>query len=392
MIKWRRWSRRAEAWREELRAEAHEHVGNSAHLRWAATALVVVVAVMLALGIYWSREPAPFSVAASVDTVLREQNIHPVVGAITTATLVQIVNTLLDKPGGFINNDIVPPGVWLDDMPSWEHGVLEQARDMTRALRDDFGRNGAAAEADDDLARAEPRLNFSDNSWMLPSSESQYRDARNYLREYLSRLQKGGEPTAYFAATPANLARYLARMTPRLDALVRRLSACVTPRENPSLPAASASEREQRATTPAYQIDDVFYEARGSAWALLHLLRAIEIDFAEVLREKNARVGLREAIRALDATQDTIYSPMILNGSGFGLLANHSLVMASYMARADTAVANVGRLLTETANTPLDTAHAPLDSAHAPLDSANAPLNSANAPLDSANTEQEAKP
>ena len=28
-------------------------------------------------------------------------------------------------------------------------------------------------------------------------------------------------------------------------------------------------------------------------------------------------------------------SPMILNGSGFGLMANHSLVMASYISRAN---------------------------------------------------------
>lgn len=346
-MRWRWWSRRAEAWR----AEAREHVGDGANLRRIFIALSIVAFLMMALGIYWSREPAPFAVHSSVDAVLHEPIAHPVAGAVTTATLEQIVTTLLDKPGGFINNDIAPPGAWLDNMPSWERGALQQARDMMRTLRDDFGRAETNAEPDEDLAHAEPRLNFSSNSWMLPSSESQYRDARAYLHAYLLRLQKDNSSTAHFAATPANLDRYLARVTLRFDDLVQRLSACVMPRENPLLQS-NLRELGYRttstlATTPANQIDDVFYEARGSAWALLHLLRAIEIDFAVVLRDKNAQNALHDAIRDLDATQNTIYSPVILNGRGFGLLANHSLVMASYIARANAAAANVRRLLIE---------------------------------------------
>jgi len=36
---------------------------------------------------------------------------------------------------------------------------------------------------------------------------------------------------------------------------------------------------------------------------------------------------------------------MILNGSGFGLVANHSLVMASYISRANAAVIDLRNLL-----------------------------------------------
>ena len=36
---------------------------------------------------------------------------------------------------------------------------------------------------------------------------------------------------------------------------------------------------------------------------------------------------------------------MILNGSGFGLFANHSLVMASYISRANAAVIDLRNLL-----------------------------------------------
>ncbi|HEY3699469.1 MAG TPA: DUF2333 family protein [Spongiibacteraceae bacterium] len=342
-MRWRRWSRRAEEWREEAR----EHVGESTNLRIIAIALVIYFVGVIALGMYWSREPALFQVSASAGSMLHQKIAHPAVGGITTAALLQTVTTLLDKPGGFINNDIAPPGLWLDNISSWERGALSQARDMTVVLRDVFGRSDAGADEDDDLARAAPRLNFSNDSWMLPSSESQYRDAIDYLRAYLTRLQQGDD-SAHFVATADNLDRYLAQIARRLDALSQQLSACVKPHENPLL---KSSERNlpERATTPAYQIDNIFYEARGSAWALLHLLRAIEIDFADVLRAKNAQTALHQIIADLEATQEPIYSPVILNGSGFGLLANHSLVMASYIARANAAAVNTRALLTQSA-------------------------------------------
>jgi hypothetical protein len=91
----------------------------------------------------------------------------------------------------------------------------------------------------------------------------------------------------------------------------------------------------------------VFYEARGQAWALSHLLRAIEVDFADVLVKKNATVSLRQVIRELEAAQETLWSPMILNGSGYGLLANHSLVMANYISRANAGLIDLRQLLSQ---------------------------------------------
>ena len=95
------------------------------------------------------------------------------------------------------------------------------------------------------------------------------------------------------------------------------------------------------------QIDDVFYETRGAAWALSHFLKAVEIDFYDILQKKNALVSLRQIIRELDATQDTVWSPIILNGGGFGFFANHSLVMANYISRANAAVIELRTLLVQ---------------------------------------------
>lgn len=99
--------------------------------------------------------------------------------------------------------------------------------------------------------------------------------------------------------------------------------------------------------TSWWQIDDVFYEARGASWALLHFLKAVEIDFAGTLQKKNAQTSLKQIIRELEATQETVWSPMILNGSGFGILANHSLVMANYISRANAAIIDLNKLLVQ---------------------------------------------
>ena len=104
---------------------------------------------------------------------------------------------------------------------------------------------------------------------------------------------------------------------------------------------------DEEIRTPWLELDDVFYEARGQTWALIQLLRAVDLDFADVLEDKNARVSVQQLIRELEPTQDPMWIPVILNGTGFGMLANHSLVMASYISRANAAIIDLRRLLSQ---------------------------------------------
>jgi hypothetical protein len=78
---------------------------------------------------------------------------------------------------------------------------------------------------------------------------------------------------------------------------------------------------------------------------MIHILKSVEVDFVFTLQDKNALVSLRQIIRELESTQQAVWSPVILNGSGFGFLANHSLVMASYMSRANAQIIDLIRLL-----------------------------------------------
>ncbi len=323
--------------------------------RWfkaALFAILIYLLVALVLGIVWSFEPDGFDVREAAQLEAKTQTDGRVIGATTTAALITVVDTLLNKTGGYLSNDIAPPGVWLDNIPNWEYGVIIQVRDFTKAMREAFSRSQSQSTEDKDLALAEPRFNFDSRSWILPKTESEYAGGVKHLRSYLMRLSDPERQDAQFYTRADNLNYWLRTVDTRLGSLSQRLSASVGQRRlNTDL--AGSPGASQSTETPAelvvktswFEIDDIFFEARGSAWALIHLLKAIEVDFADVLEKKNARVSLQQIIRELEGTQQPIRSPLILNGTGFGLWANHSLVMANYISRANAAIVDLRDLL-----------------------------------------------
>lgn len=318
------------------------------------TALILAasyVLVVLALMWWWSYEPESFDVRERAGRVV--PSAEPVTGAVTTATLINVAQTLLDKPGGYFSNDIAPPGLIMDNMPSWEYGALVQVRDLARSLRNDFSRSQTQSTEDKDLSEADPQFHFDATSWMLPATESEYRKGISALERYLVRLSDPGQPDAQFYSRADNLVSWLYLVELRLGSLSQRLAASVGERRINTDLAGEASARQSTATseaqvvrTPWLEIDDVFYEARGATWALLHFLKAVEVDFRPVLEDKNALVSLRQIISELESALHPLGSPIVLNGSPYGFVANHSLVMSSYLARANAAVIDLRSLLT----------------------------------------------
>jgi hypothetical protein len=330
------------------RGDAQRFVGDGPLWRLIGGLLLLYLLLALVVGMFWSAEPDQFDVRAEAERAAGGgQAVVP--GSVTATALIRVGETLLDKRGGFLSNDIFPPGLWLDNMPAWEYGVVLQVRDLARALRESISRSQSQSEEDDDLARAEPRFNFSTNSWAVPATESEYRDAVKYLQRYRTRLTAEGKGKAHFYTRADNLNLWLGSISSRLGNLSQRLSASVGQRrvDADARTEEGVASGDIAVKTSWRKIDDVFFEARGTTWALLHFLRAVEIDFGDVLKKKNAEVSLRQIIRELEETQQTLYSPLILNGSGFGMLANHSLVMANYISRANAAIIDLRDLLSQ---------------------------------------------
>src|SRR6185312_11180244 len=166
--------------------------------RAVLAALAVLVLLIASLMWWWDAEPPLFDPVAVTQTQTQQLKRPVSTGATTTATLIASVRTLLDKRGGYLSNDKLPPGVLMDNVPNWEFGSLTASRDLVRALRNDFSRSQTQSTEDRDLAEADPLLSSPNDRWLLPSSESQYRKAIKHLDGYLERLGDAEDSNAHF--------------------------------------------------------------------------------------------------------------------------------------------------------------------------------------------------
>jgi len=331
--------------------------------RWIAIAVGLYLAVVIALGIYWSRPPETFDVITRAlihgDTRVQEELVP---GFVTASTATRIAWTLLHKRGGYLRNDIFPPGVLLDNMPAWEFGALTAVRDIALVMRNDFARSQSQSLEDPDLAYAQPQFNFDAESWILPATEDEYAKGISAMEDYLVRLQvtntRGVRPEnpAQFFVRSDNLRDWINFVIKRLGNYSQRLSAAVgrvdfatldEPRAQSTEPGSYTETKAMVTKTSWWHIDNVYYEARGYSWALLHIMEALEHDFQTLLANKNAEVSMLQVIRGLRQAVTEMYSPIVLNGEIYGVFANHSLTMASFLAQANAAAIDLRNLLME---------------------------------------------
>jgi hypothetical protein len=187
--------------------------------RWTKVIILtlgVIFLLMCILGFWVSREPKIFWVNRSAD----QQS--AVVGFSTVDTLIRVAETLLEKNGGYLTNDKLPPFVILDNIPSWELGVVNQMRDLGRVMRDDYTRSQSQSKEDPDVAEGSPKFFYDNNSWVFPTTESEYRVGIRRFTAYRDRLA-AGDPDTVFYARADNLREWLSQVEKRLGSLTRRL-------------------------------------------------------------------------------------------------------------------------------------------------------------------------
>ncbi|SHE19072.1 DUF2333 family protein [methanotrophic endosymbiont of Bathymodiolus puteoserpentis (Logatchev)] len=296
----------------------------------------ITVIIVIALGGYWSIEPTSFDVIEEAKIRQQEDHIDDLpIGYVYANTLAHIAETLLYKPGGYITNDVGVPGVYLDNITSWEYGVLVMLRDATSALRNHLARSQSQSAEDPDLANAEPYFYYEHNSWALPSSESEYQKGIDSLHKYMVRLADPSHKNpGHFYSRADNLWQYIEIIIKRLGGLSTQLSASTDRYEAYDIKLEKSAAISQ---TSWLMLDNVFWQARGSCWALLHILKAIKHDFRLILEDKRAMDTVNIMIHEMENALAPITSPVILNGNGYGIFANYSLAMASYVSRANAA-------------------------------------------------------
>ncbi|MEI6126146.1 MAG: DUF2333 family protein [Pseudomonadota bacterium] len=262
---------------------------------------------------------AYFSIKPDFFPVERRSEALP--GMTFTETTMRLMENELYGHGGWTPNDIPPSPTWLlDNKPNFQLGILEVTRYTTRILRDSLSRQRTTDAIDPDCDKAFTSFSNDPYKWIMPSAEGKYKKGIEYLETYVQHLKY---ENARFYPRSDNLMQLLEQYASLLGGVnTRLLNASRKPMAD------NATAHNQEAANPVFEkipwrkIDDNFYYAQGVGYALYHLFKAIRIDFAAVLKDKNADIIMNEIIASLEETQ---FEPLlIMDGGKDGIFANHS--------------------------------------------------------------------
>jgi hypothetical protein len=252
---------------------------------------------------------------------VRERGAHPQ-GYVFVSMIVDLVEAQLEGTGGWTPNDLpLTPGYWLDNLPSFQLGVMSVVRVAGVSLRDDLGRAKPADQPHPELALAAEAYAADLRRWANPSTESMLQRGNDALIRY--RQELGTRAQIY--PRPEALLRLVEALTGELDAVDQRLL--------------KASDRD---AVPWYKVDDNLYYAQGTAFAQQGLLRAARADFP-ALQQGRAQAALDAALKAL---VDSQFEPWVVtNGGKSSLLANHSANLRTILEEARLALLELTRAL-----------------------------------------------
>ena len=110
-------------------------------IKWLLISLVSLLLILWIIAWWFSEEPDTFSVKQRVQAQAEQLNLEPVNGFATSTAAIEVLDTLLNKRGGYMSNDILPPFVWVDDIPAWEYGVVQMTRDLMLVMRNEYSRS-----------------------------------------------------------------------------------------------------------------------------------------------------------------------------------------------------------------------------------------------------------
>ncbi|MEC8207832.1 MAG: DUF2333 family protein, partial [Pseudomonadota bacterium] len=136
----------------------------SLNAKWIAVVAVIIIVLFWLVGWFWSMSPDTFDVRKRLAENSTVENPTSIAGYTITTTMIDVSETLLDKPGGYLSNDVTPPGIFLDNMPAWEFGALEMVRDLALSMRKDFSRSQSQSIENVFLTKAHPKFNMDHKS------------------------------------------------------------------------------------------------------------------------------------------------------------------------------------------------------------------------------------
>ncbi|HUT49359.1 MAG TPA: DUF2333 family protein [Alphaproteobacteria bacterium] len=317
--------------RDERVRVAAEVAGTHRPFRWRLFRRVIVI-VVVAVALYY---PAGMIAVHKIDD---DTGFQPAVTAgqsRAAAVMAGLLSREIETHGWTANDPFFLPSSQLDNMPNYQLGIVAALARFTIEMADHIGRASANTNPDPDLERARELLGYAGTVWVFsfktwsgaPPSEQQYLAARDALLAYNKRLAAN---KAVFDRRAPKLQATLARIATDLGTVAGQLEARVT--------TASGAIIDTRS-------DDVFYSAKGRIYAYYLILRALGLDYAKVLREKQLEKAWPQMLASLKRAAE-IKPFIVRNGAPDSFLQpNHLAAQGLYLLRARSQLREIAGIL-----------------------------------------------
>ena len=298
-------------------------------LKIGGLALLGLLVVYYGGGMVWLHEiddDPDFALASSA----------PEGGSQTVALAADLIDREINTHRWVANDPFFMPGSLLDNMPSFQQGIIAALSRFTVELADQIARTRGSSQIDRDLDTASGLLKYPGTVWIFDlavsfaptaSSESQYRRAMRAMRDYNQRLSQG---QATFEIRADNL-----------QATLERLAADV----GSSSAAIDRHLAERSGFGLDFSADDVFYINKGRLYAYYLMLRAMTIDFGKVISERDLSGPWTQMLDSFRAAA-TLQPWVVVNGDPAGqLLPSHLAAQGFFLLRARTQLKEVTNIL-----------------------------------------------
>jgi hypothetical protein len=297
--------------------------------RTIALAIAVLLVVYYLGGMLWLHE-------IDDDPEFALESSAPEGGAQSVAVAADLIDREINTHRWTANDPFFMPTSLLDNMPNFQQGIVQALSRFAVELADQVARTRGSSQIDRDLDTASGLLKYPGTVWIFDfrtsfaptaSSESQYRRAMAALRDYNRRLAEG---QALFDTRADNLQATLERMAADIGS-------------------SSAALDQQLGETsllwPDFAADDVFYATKGRLYAYYLLLRALEVDFANVIAERGLQ-GLWGQMLASFRAASQLQPWVVVNGAPDSQLApSHLAAQGFFLLRGRTQLREITNIL-----------------------------------------------
>jgi hypothetical protein len=257
-------------------------------------------------------------------------------GSRAVAVSADLIDREINTHRWVANDPFFLPGSMLDNMPGYQQGIVTAISRFTLELADQIARTRGSSQVDPDLDTASGLLRYPGTIWIFDfrtswaptaSSEQQYRRGMDALRSYNQRLS---QDQAVFEARADNLLATLDRIAADLGS---------------SSAAIDRQLEDRSAFWPDWTADDLFYASKGRLYAYYLLLRALETDFANVIRERELAGTWTQTLESFRAAA-TLQPWVIMNGAPDSqVMPSHLASQGFFLLRARTQLREISNIL-----------------------------------------------